>query len=338
MIREFEDIGLLDRNTLAIDVRCRRLAEFETTEDLYALFSDKSVAKGSWYVLAGGSNILFTGDYDGTLLHSVNTHIEIVSETPSFVRVRAGAGADWDSFVEWCVERGLWGAENLSLIPGLVGASPVQNIGAYGCEAKDIIESVEMFSAESLSTVTLAREHCAFGYRDSVFKHSLKGRVVITAVNFILGKLPAPNTGYGDLRDKVESLGGPTLENIRNAVIAIRRAKLPDPAELPNAGSFFKNPVVDADLAAALKERYPSMPLYPSGRSTDAKLAAGWLIEQSGWKGRRVGNVGMHDKQALVLVNYGGATGREILGFAAEVSGSVYENFGVEITPEVNIL
>ena len=250
MIRDFYDIDLSGRNSFHVRQRAARLVEFETTDDLTAFFRKGAPAK--WTVLAGGNNILFTQDFDGVLLTPRAASIDVVAETPDAVAVRAEAGVEWDDLVAWAVERDLWGIENLSLIPGKVGAAPVQNIGAYGAEAKDAIESVEMFCTDTCNTLILSREHCAFGYRESVFKHALRGRVVITAVTFRLSRRPRPDLGYGDLLRETEARGGATLRNIREAVCAIRRSKLPDTAVLGNAGSFFKNPVVEAAVAERL--------------------------------------------------------------------------------------
>ena len=335
MIREFHQISLRTRNSFGVDQQAARLVEFETPEDLRTLFAAGIPEK--WTVLAGGNNILFTRDYDGVLLTPVARGITLLSDDGDEVRVRADAGVEWDDLVEWAVGRGLWGIENLSLIPGKVGAAPVQNIGAYGAEAKDAIESVEMFCTDTCNTLILSREHCAFGYRESVFKHALRGRVVITAVTFRLSRRPRPDLGYGDLLRETEARGGATLRNIREAVCAIRRSKLPDTAVLGNAGSFFKNPVVEAAVAERLRTDYPALPLYPAAEGR-MKLAAGWLIEQAGMKGHREGCVGVHDRQALVLVNYGGATGGEVLALAHKVQEAVRAKFGVEIAAEVNVL
>ena len=335
MIRDFYDIDLSGRNSFHVRQRAARLVEFETTDDLTAFFRKGAPAK--WTVLAGGNNILFTQDFDGVLLTPRAASIDVVAETPDAVAVRAEAGVEWDDLVAWAVERDLWGIENLSLIPGKVGAAPVQNIGAYGAEAKDAIESVEMFCTDTCNTLILSREHCAFGYRESVFKHALRGRVVITAVTFRLSRRPRPDLGYGDLLRETEARGGATLRNIREAVCAIRRSKLPDTAVLGNAGSFFKNPVVEAAVAERLRTDYPALPLYPAAEGR-MKLAAGWLIEQAGMKGLREGCVGVHDRQALVLVNYGDATGGEVLALAHKVQEAVRAKFGVEIAAEVNVL
>ena len=335
MIREFHQISLRTRNSFGVDQQAARLVEFETPEDLRTLFAAGIPEK--WTVLAGGNNILFTRDYDGVLLTPVARGITLLSDGGDEVRVRADAGVEWDDLVEWAVGRGLWGIENLSLIPGKAGAAPVQNIGAYGCEAKDAIRRVEMYCVETGAMLTLDAAHCGFGYRESVFKHDLKGRVIITAVEIALTHTPRPRLGYGDVEREVEARGGATLRNIREAICAIRRAKLPDPAVLGNAGSFFKNPVVGAAAAERLLAEYPDMPHYPAPEGR-VKLAAGWLIDRAGMKGRRKGAVGVHERQALVLVNHGGATGGEVIAFAHEVQERVREKFGIEIDTEVNIL
>ena len=335
MIREFHQISLRTRNSFGVDQQAARLVEFETPEDLRTFFAAGIPEK--WMVLAGGNNILFTGDYDGVLLTPVARQIVLLSDDGEEVRVRVDAGVEWDDLVEWTVQRGLWGIENLSLIPGKAGAAPVQNIGAYGCEAKDAIRRVEMYCVETGAMLTLDAAHCGFGYRESVFKHDLKGRVIITAVEIALSHTPRPRLGYGDVEREVESRGGVTLRNIREAICSIRRAKLPDPAVLGNAGSFFKNPVVEASVAENLLKTYPEMPHYPAPEGR-VKLAAGWLIDRAGMKGRREGAVGVHERQALVLVNHGGATGGEVIAFAHKVQETVYEKFGIEIDTEVNIL
>lgn len=335
MIREFHQISLRTRNSFGVDQQAARLAEFETPEDLRTFFAAGIPRR--WLVLAGGNNILFTRDYDGVLLTPVARQITLLSDDGEEVRVRADAGVEWDDLVEWAVERGLWGIENLSLIPGKAGAAPVQNIGAYGCEAKDAIRRVEMYCVETGAMLTLDAAHCGFGYRESVFKHDLKGKVIITAVEIALSHAPRPRLGYGDVEREVEARGGVTLRNIREAICSIRRAKLPDPAVLGNAGSFFKNPVVGAAAAERLLAEYPDMPHYPAPEGR-VKLAAGWLIDRAGMKGRREGAVGVHERQALVLVNHGGATGGEVIAFAHKVQAEVRRKFGIKIDTEVNIL
>lgn len=338
-MKEYRNISLKEYNTFGIDVNCSKFIEFDSFEDLSELFSKGIFKPGNeWAVISGGSNIVFTKDYDGTLLHPVCEDIEIISHNGDTVTVKAQAGVVWDDFVNFCVGNGLWGAENLSYIPGYVGASPVQNIGAYGVEAKDIIDSVEMFCVDNGSRLTLTKEHCDFGYRNSVFKKTLKGKVIITSVNFLLSRTPNPKLGYGDLNGKVEELGGISLANIRQAVTEIRQSKLPEPEVTGNAGSFFKNPVVPETQAAELKRQYPDMPLYPAQEKGYAKLAAGWLIEQSGWKGKRIGDAGVHDRQALVLVNHGGASGSDIMSLAEKIRSDISEKFGIKIDPEVNVI
>jgi UDP-N-acetylmuramate dehydrogenase len=356
-----ENISLRKFNSFGVEARATRLVEWETAGELAGVFAgmnrashlrahrQESVCRSQagaeqqnetakWMALGGGNNILFTKDFDGTLVKSAACGIEITGESDGQVFVRAEAGVDWDGFVQWCVDQRLWGAENLSGIPGTVGAAPIQNIGAYGAEAKDIIKSVECFATETASILTLAAGHCGFGYRDSIFKHSLRGKVIVTAVDFVLSRKHVPNLRYAALAEKVATLGEPTLENIRRAVLETRDAKLPDPNITGNAGSFFKNPVVDTAVAHSIAARYPGMPLYPAPEAGKTKLAAGWLIEQSGWKGRSVGRVGIHQDQALVVVNLGGATGAEIVDFARRVAGDVKAEFGVELETEVNII
>lgn len=336
MIRVFENADLSGRNSFHVAQHAARLIEFDKQSELPEIFG--KLAPERWMVLSGGNNILFTKDYDGTLLTPCGRDIEIRSDDGTEVTVDVEAGVEWDDLVAWAVDNGLWGIENLSLIPGKVGAAPVQNIGAYGAEAKDTIGSVTMYFPEQGNFVTLAAEHCAFGYRESVFKHTLRGRVIITSVEFRLSRTPHPNLGYGDVVREVEARGGATLRNIRDAICSIRRAKLPDPAVTGNAGSFFKNPVVDIAVAERLQAEYPGMPMYPVAESGKVKLAAGWLIDKAGMKGHREGHVGVHDRQALVLINTGGATGAEVIEFAHKVQRRVHEKFCIEIDTEVNII
>lgn len=336
MIREFHDISLRDRNSFRVEQRAARLVEFDTADDLRQIFAAGIPAR--WTVLAGGNNILFTEDYDGLLLTPVSRGIEPLDERDGTVLVRVDAGVEWDDLVAWAVDRELWGIENLSLIPGKAGAAPVQNIGAYGCEAKDAIERVRFFDVATGAERTLEAAECGFGYRESIFKHALRGRIVITAIEVRLSRTPHPKLGYGDVEREVEARGGATLRNIREAICAIRRAKLPDPAVLGNAGSFFKNPVVARPVAEELLARWPDMPRYPAADPDKVKLAAGWLIDKAGLKGHTESRVGVHERQALVLVNRGGATGGEVIAFARKVQAAVRDRFGIEIDTEVNLL
>lgn len=336
MIRETADAPLRQRNSFHVEEQAERLIEFDREEDLDLIFGKGRPER--WYVLGGGNNILFTRRFEGTLIKPAATGITVIGEDTDTVTLRAEAATDWDRMVAWCVERGLWGAENLSLIPGTVGASPVQNIGAYGAEAAGIIYRVHLYDTLRREHATLEKADCRFAYRDSIFKHELRGRTVITAVELRLGKHPSPNLAYGDLKAQVEARGGASIANIRNAVCAIRRSKLPDPDTLGNAGSFFKNPVVDNATAERLREEDPACPVYPVSAHGMCKLAAGWLIDRAGLKGFRMGRVGVHERQALVLVNFGGATGDEVIALARYVQDKVFDRFGVKIEPEVNIL
>lgn len=336
MIRETADAPLQQRNSFHVEEQAERLIEFDREEDLDLIFGKGRPER--WYVLGGGNNILFTRRFEGTLIKPAATGITVIGEDADTVTLRAEAATDWDRMVAWCVERGLWGAENLSLIPGTVGASPVQNIGAYGAEAAGIIYRVHLYDTLRREHVTLEKADCRFAYRDSIFKHEMRGRTVITAVELRLGKHPAPNLAYGDLKAQVDARGGASIANIRDAVCAIRRSKLPDPDTLGNAGSFFKNPVVDNATAERLREEDPACPVYPVSAHGMCKLAAGWLIDRAGLKGFRMGRVGVHERQALVLVNFGGATGNEVIALARYVQDRVFDRFGVRIEPEVNIL
>ena len=336
MIRYYENIDISERNSFHVQQIAEQLVEFDKAEELPEIFA--KYKPESWYVLSGGNNILFTQDVEPLLITPCDKTITIIGESDSSVRVKVGAGVEWDDLVAWSVERDLWGIENLSLIPGKAGAAPVQNIGAYGVEAKDVIRSVDMYFVEGNNFITLAAEHCAFGYRESVFKNSLKGRVIITAIEIELSKVANPRLGYGDVIREVEARGGATLANIREAICSIRRSKLPDTAILGNAGSFFKNPIVESEVAEKLLAEYPDMPHYPAAEEGKVKLAAGWLIDKAGMKGHKEGNVGVHERQALVLVNLGGATGGEVIAFAQKVVATVKERFGIEISPEVNVL
>lgn len=337
MKRIYHNINLAGRNSFGVRQMASTLVEVEGADDLRELFFEEQPAK--WYVLGAGNNTLFTKDYDGVLITPVGRKIEILSDDGERVVVRVEAGYDWDELVQWSVEQGLWGIENLSAIPSSVGAAPVQNIGAYGAEAKDAISVVEYFDTNKLEVVRLKNEECSFAYRESVFKHELKGVAIILAVEFELHRTAKPNLGYGDVIKEVEARGGATLKNIREAICAIRASKLPDPKVLSNAGSFFKNPIVGAEVAEALLKEYPEMPKYPVPNSPDkVKLAAGWLIDKAGLKGYRSGSVGVHERQALVLVNHGGATGDDVIRLSEMVCGAVKAKFGIEISPEVNIL
>lgn len=337
MVQHYYNVPLKGRNSFGVEATAAELIEYTGADDLRAIFAEGFTGR-PWYLLSGGNNILFTADYPGVLLHPTTKGIATVEDDGRRVNVRVEAGEEWDDVVAWCVERRLWGVENLSLIPGYAGAAPVQNIGAYGAELKDVVAGVEVFMTDTLETRVLSPEECRFGYRDSIFKHELRGRAIITAVELALDREGTPNLSYGHLDTEVYKTGPATPENIRRAVIAIRRAKLPDPKERGNAGSFFKNPVIDAGRIPRLTELFPDMPVYPAGDEEHKKLSAAWLIDRAGWKGYTNGNVGSHPTQPLVLVNHGGATGREVLTFARAIQTDIASKFGIKIEMEVNVL
>ena len=269
------------------------------------------------------------------MLHSVIDNINIVAEDDNSVSVRVGSGVVWDDFVAYCVEKGWWGVENLSLIPGEVGASAVQNIGAYGVEVKDVLQSIEAISVDDLSKRIFTNAECNYAYRDSIFKKSLKGKYVITYVTYRLSKKANPNIGYGALKSVLAE--NPSLKEIRDAIIAVRNSKLPDPKVYGNAGSFFMNPVIPMEQFVALQSRYPDIPSYPASDGY-IKVPAGWLIEKSGWKGKSLGNAAVYEKQALVLINRGGATGMEVKHLADTVIADIKEIFGITLHAEVNYI
>lgn len=330
------NISLKDLNTFGLDALAAHYADVFREEDLVEAVRQPI---RPLRVLGGGSNVVFTGDLDGLLLHIRIPGLEVVSEDDSTALVAAGAGENWHRFVCWTLEQNLGGLENLSLIPGSVGAAPIQNIGAYGVELKDYFEKLEAIHLGTGEKFLFNRETCQFGYRDSVFKRELRGQFAIVRVYFRLYKQHTLHTSYGAVREILAEMGiaDPTIRDVSRAVIHIRRSKLPDPAILGNAGSFFKNPEVGAEKLKQLLEMFPDMPQYPLSDG-GAKIPAGWLIERCGWKGKRMGEVGAHEKQALVLVNYGRATGREVLDYANQVVQSVAETFGIRLEREVNLL
>lgn len=337
MIHIYNNINVASRISFRVNHQAKTVVEFETAEDLRGYFTEHKPDK--WYVLGAGNNTLFTKDYDGVVLTPICREMTIIEDNAEYVDIRVEAGADWDTLVAWSVERGLWGLENLTSIPSSVGAAPVQNIGAYGAEVKDVVTTVEYFDCVAMEVKRISNAECRFAYRDSIFKQELRGVAIILAVEMRLQREPKPNLGYGDVMREVEALGGATPANIRRAISDIRGRKLPDPQVLGNAGSFFKNPIVERDVAERLLHKYPSMPHYDVPTEPNkVKLAAGWLIDQSGLKGYREHGVGVHEHQALVLVNYGTACGNDVKLFAEFVASVVEHKFGVTITPEVNIL
>lgn len=332
-----ENFSLKEYNTFNIDAACKYFVRCEREEELLEFVRSYELKPEEVLILGGGSNFLFTEDFDGVVFYPMMQGCEIVEENEQEVFVRVGSGVVWDDFVAWAVEHGYGGIENLSLIPGHVGATPVQNIGAYGMEAGESIARVEAVDIVEAKKVEIDAAVCRFSYRDSIFKHEWKNRYVVTYVTFRLMKQPVFRLQYGSVREEVTRSGETTLKAIRQAIIRIRDAKLPDVKILPNAGSFFKNPLVEREAIKKLLVEYPGMPVYPVD-DEHVKLAAGWLIEMSGWKGKGIGNAAVHDKQALVLVNKGEATGIEIAHLANEIKKSVFLKFGVWLEPEVNII
>lgn len=340
-----ENKPLTTYNTFGIAVTARYFAEVHTVDDIKSLMQTDVYRNHKRLILGGGSNILFTGNFDGLVIKSSVKGISIVSETETEVIVKANAGEVWHSFVQWCIANNYAGIENLSLIPGQVGAAPMQNIGAYGVEIKDVFYQLEALDVHTGEALRFNLDDCAFGYRESVFKNTLKDTCFITAVLFRLTKLSSPKaiyqykTDYGDIKYTLGEMQAYTLsiKAVSDAVCKIRSSKLPDPKELGNAGSFFKNPSVPQSKYEELVLKYPVMPSYPQKDGT-VKIPAGWLIEQCGWKGKVVGHTGSHKSQALVLVNYGNATGSEIWNLALEIKKSVYDKFGIDINPEVNVV
>jgi UDP-N-acetylmuramate dehydrogenase len=330
-----QNISLKEFNTFGIDVKAKAFARFSSIDQLKSILNENENLP--LFILGGGSNILFTKDVDALVLKNEIAGLEIIDETSETVTLKVGAGVVWHDFVLYTIENGWSGVENMSLIPGNVGASPMQNIGAYGVEIKDVFSFLEAFNLETKQIETIGAATCKFGYRESIFKREAKGKYIISVVVFTLKKTPDFKTSYGAIQDELNKQNTPlSVRAISDAVIAIRQSKLPNPKELGNAGSFFKNPVISNEDFAVLVSKFPSIPNYPQDNG-GVKLAAGWLIEQAGWKGKRVGNVGMHEKQALVLVNYGGATGEELLAHSQKVIDSVKELFDVELEREVNI-
>jgi UDP-N-acetylmuramate dehydrogenase len=336
-----ENLSLRQYNTFGIDVKAKLFADFSSVEQLQEIlkYVHQLSPRSAKLILGGGSNLLFTKDVNALVLKNEISGIRIVKEDDAFVYLNVGAGVNWHGFVQHCVQQGWGGVENLSLIPGNVGASPMQNIGAYGVEIKDVFEELQAYHLNDKKVITFSNNDCAFGYRESVFKRQYKDQFVILHVTFKLRKQPLFNTSYGAIHQELEQMGVQELSvaAVSQAVINIRSSKLPDPKLIGNAGSFFKNPSESREQFDQLKNEFPSMVAFENADGT-MKLAAGWLIEQCGWKGYRKGDAGCHAKQALVLVNYGAATGKEIYDLSEEILQSVKLKFGVELEREVNIV
>lgn len=338
MMKDFSDYSLKTYNTFSIDNKCRRFVEFDTINELHRVLDNLKTTDYPLLILGGGSNLLLTRDYDGTVLHSAIKGIETQIDANT-ITLRVGSGECWDDLVALCVANGWHGAENLSLIPGDVGASAVQNIGAYGAEAKDIITRVEAVEIATGKDVTFDADDCKYAYRSSIFKNEFKGKFVITYVTYQLSLTFTPHLDYGNIRSQLaaDGIDNPTAQQLRDTIINIRKAKLPDPKEQGNAGSFFMNPVVSTEQYKMLAAIYPDMPHYTVDAEHE-KIPAGWMIDRCGWKGRSLGRAGVHDKQALVLVNRGGATGLEVVALYQQIQHDVAKKFGINISPEVNVI
>ena len=325
--------SLRQLNTFGIDASARVYIRVNGADDIRAALADPDLAALPRLVLGGGSNIVLTRDFDGLVLHMCGQGREVIGSDDDVTYVRASAGENWHGFVLWTLGQGLGGLENLSLIPGTVGAAPIQNIGAYGAETKDVFHSLTVYDTVRGEVRTLNRTDCRFGYRDSVFKHADGAGLIVLDVTFALPKRWAANLGYAELARELEGVAAPDPRRVSDAVIAIRSRKLPDPAVIGNAGSFFKNPVVPQAQCAQLLERFPAL-VHHAQPDGSEKLAAGWLIDQCGWKGKSLGRAGVYEKQALVLVNRGGATGADVVALARAIQVDVQARYGVQLDPE----
>lgn len=338
-MRDIQYFDLSRHNTFGIAATCDRFIEIENAEEAKDVFTSLPQSeRNHLLIIGGGSNLLFTGDYHGTVIRS-NIRGTKVVDTEDEVLLCCGSGELWDDVVDLCVRNNWYGAENLSLIPGDVGASAVQNIGAYGAEVKDLIVSIDAVDTTDGTFCTIPVTECDYGYRTSKFKHEWKNRFFITSVTYRLSKTYHPNLDYGNLRQRLQTQGidNPTVAQLRQTIIDVRREKLPDPDVLGNAGSFFVNPVVERQKYLQLAAIYTDMPHYTIDEEHE-KIPAGWMIEQCGWKGRALGNAAVHHRQALVLVNKGGATGAEVLALCEKIREEVYQKFGIRIYPEVNVV
>lgn len=326
-------------NTLGIEAHARYFTSVTSVDELQNLLSDSRFDRLPRLVLGGGSNILFVDDFPGLVMHIEIKGREVVREEGDELRVRIGAGENWHRFVRYCVEQGWGGIENLSLIPGSVGAAPIQNIGAYGVELEEVFHSLEAVEIGSGTRREFTHNECRFGYRDSIFKNELKGRFIVTHVLLNLSRNPKLNTSYGAIQSKLQEkdISDPDISDISEVVMEIRRNKLPDPEDLGNAGSFFKNPIVSGETYEKIRKQYEQVPAYPMDLG-GVKIPAGWLIEKTGWKGRKEGQAGTYRQQALVIVNHGGATGQQILELSRKIRSAVADQFGIELVPEVNII
>lgn len=336
-MKDFRNYSLLKHNTFGIDALCKRFLEYASVDEAKELVLQLTDSDSPILIVGEGSNLLLQGDYPGTVIHSAMRGIEVKAVENGYL-LRCGSGEIFDDVVAYAVVHGYYGMENLSLIPGEVGASAVQNIGAYGAEAKDFIEEIEAVEIATGKEVKFKNSACEYSYRQSKFKHEWKEKFLITTVTYRLSNVFSPRLDYGNIRTKLaeKNITQPTAEELRRIIIEIRREKLPDPKVMGNAGSFFMNPIVSEEKYKQLLGQYPQMPSYQVTEHT-YKIPAGWMIEQCGWKGKALGKAGVHDKQALVLVNRGGASGKDIITLCHTIQHDVKERFGIEINPEVNI-
>lgn len=335
-----ENVSLLPYNTFKIDVQSKYFVSIKSLDEAKALFQSKIFKENKHLILGGGSNMLLTGNFDGLVVKNDIKGIQVISETESIARIKVGAGESWHALVMFCVERNLGGIENLSLIPGTCGAAPMQNIGAYGVEIKDVIDEVETIDLSTSEAFNFSKEQCKFGYRESIFKQVLKNKHFISSITLsVTKKNHNYNVSYGAITDvlREQFQNQVSVKNISDAVIHIRRSKLPDPAVIGNAGSFFKNPSIEHSHFNNLREKYPSIPSFP-GENGLIKVPAGWLIEQCGWKGKTFDHIGVHKHQALVLVNYGDGEGKKIWELAMNIQSSVKDKFNIILHPEVNVI
>ena len=332
-----ENYSLKPFNTFGFAVKAFKYAALSSTEDVMQFSQSDEFRLKPRLILGGGSNLLFTGDFKGIVIHPVLKGMEMVAEDDDSVYAKVYAGENWDDFVNCTVKKGLGGLENLSWIPGNAGASPVQNIGAYGVEVKDTLVKVEGLDLQTGGYIEMTNRDCEFGYRDSVFKRTLKDRILIIALTFRLSRKPEIVDSYGNVKEKLEKYPEKNISAMREVIINIRKNKLPDPHELGNAGSFFKNPVIDHSHFDLLRKEFPDIPGFPDNDSR-VKIPAAWLIDRCGWKGFRKGDAGVHHTQSLVLVNYGGAAGKEIIALADMILESVNKNFNIKLELEVNVI
>jgi UDP-N-acetylmuramate dehydrogenase len=339
MPKILKNTSLKPYNTFGLEVNAAYFVEVASIQDFKDVLQSDIAKANEILVLGGGSNLLLTKDFEGLVIKNNYKGISTEKDENGDLLVTAESGENWHEFVLFCVKNNFGGLENLSLIPGTVGAAPMQNIGAYGVEIKDVFVSLEALNRETFEIEIFDKKQCQFGYRESVFKHEAQGKYIILSVTFRLNKEPKLNLGYGAINDTLAEMGveNPSIADVSKAVIAIRQSKLPDPKEIGNSGSFFKNPEIPKEQFEKLKVKYDSIPSYPISPET-VKVPAGWLIEQAGWKGKRFGEIGVHAKQALVLVNYGAGKGKDIAKLSEEIKVSVFEKFGIKLTVEVNII